>query len=644
MNQRLLKNGENINSQDITLFCFPFAGGGASTYTSWIKKLKDKITVCPIQLPGREERIMEKPYTDMSELLRDLTDEIVIAIKGKYVLWGHSMGGKIAYELEKYLENKGYQAQCIFASGCRIPNIPEPNPIYHLKDEAFKRELERFGGTPKKVLENKELLDFFLPMLRADFTLADTYCDNSMTVLHSPSTERSAYIIFTSGTTGEPKGVEISHRSAWNTINEVNKICCVDEHSKILSVSALEFDLSVYDIFGILSEGGTVVVTSENARRDAAVWANAIMDYNITVWNSVPYLLNMLLTVAETEGKVFPSLKKVILSGDWIGLDLPERLKRIAPNAEMLAMGGATEAAIWSNFIQVQLPLPSKWVSIPYGKPLAGQLYRVVDQAGKDCPNWVSGELWIGGDGVAKGYISDDLLTEEKFVYENGIRWYKTGDMGRFWPDGTIEFLGRKDTQVKIRGHRIEMGEIESILNQYPGIISSVVDVVGIKESKKIYAYIISRQKKLDFKSIEQFLKSYLPEYMIPSKFVMGEKIPLSLNGKVERSYVSRILEENLNVESVDYEEPIGTTETTISLIWKKVLKIEKLSRNDDFFEVGGDSLKAVSIMSQLKQKNLVPINTSVQILFTNSTIKKFAEQVNRLNMEENQETEIDTI
>lgn len=354
--------------------------------------------------------------------------------------------------------------------------------------------------------------------------------------------------------------------------------------------------------------------------------------------------MNMLLTVAETEGKVFPSLKKVILSGDWIGLDLPERLKRIAPNAEMLAMGGATEAAIWSNFIQVQLPLPSKWVSIPYGKPLAGQLYRVVDQAGKDCPNWVSGELWIGGDGVAKGYISDDLLTEEKFVYENGIRWYKTGDMGRFWPDGTIEFLGRKDTQVKIRGHRIEMGEIESILNQYPGIISSVVDVVGIKESKKIYAYIISRQKKLDFKSIEQFLKSYLPEYMIPSKFVMGEKIPLSLNGKVERSYVSRILEENLNVESVDYEEPIGTTETTISLIWKKVLKIEKLSRNDDFFEVGGDSLKAVSIMSQLKQKNLVPINTSVQILFTNSTIKKFAEQVNRLNMEENQETEIDTI
>ena len=458
------------------------------------------------------------------------------------------------------------------------------------------------------------------------------------------SPEKSSYIIFTSGTTGDPKGVEISHRSAWNTISEVNKICCVDEYSKILSVSALEFDLSVYDIFGILSEGGTVVVVSENARRDAAVWANAIVDYSITIWNSVPYLLNMLLTVAETEGKVFSSLKKVILSGDWIGLDLPERLKKIAPNAEMVAMGGATEAAIWSNFIKVQLPLPSKWVSIPYGKPLAGQLYRVVDQTGKDCPNWVSGELWIGGDGVAKGYIGDDALTEEKFVYEGGIRWYKTGDMGRFWSDGTIEFLGRKDTQVKVRGHRIELGEIESVLNQYPGIIGSVVDVVGIKESKKIYAYIISRQKNLDFESIEQFLKSYLPEYMIPSKFVIGEKMPLSLNGKVERSYVRSVLEDNLSVESANYEEPIGTTEIAISSIWKEVLKVEKLSRNDDFFELGGDSLKAVSIMSQLKQKNLVPINTSVQILFTDSTIKKFAEQINRLNMEENQETEINTI
>lgn len=186
MSQKLLRNCENVNSKTITLFCLPFAGGGASAYQAWMKKMDSDITVCPIQLPGREERVMEKLYTDMRELLEDLKDEMAMVIKGKYAIWGHSMGGKIAYELEKYLENNGYQAQCLFVSGCRIPSIPEPNPIYHLKDEAFKRELERFEGTPKEVLENKELLDFFLPMLRADFTLADTYCDKSMTVLHSP--------------------------------------------------------------------------------------------------------------------------------------------------------------------------------------------------------------------------------------------------------------------------------------------------------------------------------------------------------------------------------------------------------------------------------------------------------------------------
>lgn len=588
---------------------------------------------------------MEKKSNNIAVLETDTNKSITykeLQIKVKKLRYILIEAG--VYEGDKvgiYLPKGSNQIVAVLAilgiGACYVP-IGVNQPLLRMKDMLLKANI-------KTIISDENSGKYLQENVQQNIVLVNTKNERMCsydTALDSP--EESAYIIFTSGTTGKPKGVEISHRSAWNTISEVNKICCVDEHSKILSVSALEFDLSVYDIFGILSEGGTVVIAGENARRDAAVWANVIVDYSITIWNSVPYLLNMLLTVAETERKVFPSLEKVILSGDWIGLDLPERLKIIAPNAEIIAMGGATEAAIWSNFMQVQLPLPSEWVSIPYGKPLAGQLYRVVDQTGKDCPNWVSGELWIGGDGVAKGYIGDKQLTEEKFIYEGGIRWYKTGDMGRFWPDGTIEFLGRMDTQVKIRGHRIELGEIESVLNHYPGIISSVVDVVDIKESKKICAYIISQQNNLDIESIEQFLKSYLPEYMIPSKFVIGENMPLSLNGKVERSYISRILEENMNVESVNYEEPIGTIEIAISSIWKEVLKVEKLSRNDDFFEIGGDSLKAVSIMSQLKQKHLVPINTSVQILFADSTIKKLAERINRMNMEENQEIEIDTI
>ena len=150
MNQRLLKNGENINFQNITLFCFPFAGGGASAYNSWVQKMKDTITVCPIQLPGREERIMEKPYHNMTDMLDELEETIWENIRGPYAFWGHSMGGKIAYELEKRMEKRGKTARCFMVSGSRIPSIPEPNPIYHLPDDEFKKALGRFEGTPKR--------------------------------------------------------------------------------------------------------------------------------------------------------------------------------------------------------------------------------------------------------------------------------------------------------------------------------------------------------------------------------------------------------------------------------------------------------------------------------------------------------------
>lgn len=186
MESKLIKNCESINNEKITLFCLPYAGGGASAYNQWMTKMQDRVVVCPIQLPGREERIMEKPYTDMKIMLEDLVPEIENTVKGKYALWGHSMGGKIAYEVEKHMERDGYQALCLFVSGTRVPSIPEPNPIYRLPNVKFKKELERFEGTPREILENHELLDFFLPMLRADFTMNETYYDDTKTILHTP--------------------------------------------------------------------------------------------------------------------------------------------------------------------------------------------------------------------------------------------------------------------------------------------------------------------------------------------------------------------------------------------------------------------------------------------------------------------------
>jgi medium-chain acyl-[acyl-carrier-protein] hydrolase len=184
---RLIKNLEQIRSEKPVLFCFPFAGGGASAYSGWIKSLADEITVCPVQLPGREERITEKPYTDIEELLADLAEMIRPALKNKVVFWGHSMGAKIAFALEKRLETENLGADQLIVSGSRVPCIPEPHPIYHLPDAQFITELGRFEGTPKEILANEALFHFFLPMLRADFTMDETYYSEAAVVLNVPS-------------------------------------------------------------------------------------------------------------------------------------------------------------------------------------------------------------------------------------------------------------------------------------------------------------------------------------------------------------------------------------------------------------------------------------------------------------------------
>ena len=302
----------------------------------------------------------------------------------------------------------------------------------------------------------------------------------------------SAYVIMTSGSTGVPKGVEIRHGSAMNTILDLNGKYGVTARDKVLAVSAIDFDLSVYDMFGLLTAGGTVVTLSEDNYKNPDVWLEVIEREHVTLWNTVPILFNMLVTMAEGKGKA-PGLRLVFLSGDWIPLDLPGRFYAFAdPSALVVAMGGATEASIWSNYLEVPRTVPAHWVSIPYGNPLRGQVYRVTDAYGRECPNLVEGELNIGGVGVARGYRGDEKLTASKFYRdENGISWYRTGDNGRFWNDQIIEFLGRRDSQVKIKGHRIELGEIENAVRRFPGVKNAVVDAVGRTVSdKKIFAFV----------------------------------------------------------------------------------------------------------------------------------------------------------
>lgn len=301
----------------------------------------------------------------------------------------------------------------------------------------------------------------------------------------------TAYIIYTSGTTGTPKGVEIAHQAAVNTIDEINAMCAVGQDDVVLNVSSYDFDLSVYDFWGTLRVGGTLLVVDQKSWRDAKRWAEIVEAEQVSIWNSVPTLFKMLLMEVEEGDHRVDSLRYVMLSGDWIDIDIPQRIDNLNPKTHVLAMGGATEASIWSNYIDIRGAVPSDWISIPYGKPLPRQSYRVVSESGIDCPDYVVGELWIGGVGVAKGYLGDEELTRAKFVTDAYGRWYRTGDLGRFWADDTIEFLGRSDRQVKLRGHRIELGEIENAIDRLPEVEKSYIDITKEEGAQALSAYVL---------------------------------------------------------------------------------------------------------------------------------------------------------
>ena len=368
------------------------------------------------------------------------------------------------------------------------------------------------------------------------------------------SCDQPAYVIYTSGSTGVPKGVVISHRSALNTCLEITRRNGIRAQDRALAISALHFDLSVYDIFGILGSGGALVLLRENQRRDPQSWCALIEQHTISVWNSVPALFDMLLTYSEGFALTSPSrLRLVMLSGDWIGLDLPARYKTFRSDGALVAMGGATEAAIWSNFFEVTDVAP-KWRSIPYGYPLTNQRFRVVDDIGRDCPDWTPGELWIGGAGVALGYLNDAERTAQQFVESEDGRWYRTGDIGCYWPDGTLEFLGRRDRQVKVGGHRIELEEIDAALNSIEGVRSGITLALGDRE-KTLVSFAVT--------DTDAFTRLIEADSALPSNYraIVEAASPYPAFASYSEDFTARLgcdfLREHLAMGGIDFTSPL---------------------------------------------------------------------------------------
>lgn len=488
----------------------------------------------------------------------------------------------------------------LYAGAAYVPIDPE------LPEE--RRNL-LFSGSGATIVLTQQSLDRLLTWpagierIAVD-ALADQESTHAITSANG-TTADLAYVIFTSGSTGMPKGVMIDHRGAANTIADLNTRYTVKPTDKVLALSSLSFDLSVYDIFGTLAAGGAIVMPDAARSKEASHWRDLVREHGVTIWNSVPALMQ--LAVEGTHGAVMPSLRLVMLSGDWIPLNLPDRIRPAAPNAEIFSLGGATEASIWSILYPIG-KIDPEWRSIPYGHAMDHQSIHVLDGNLTVCPPWVPGDLYIGGIGVALGYWRDEVKTAASFITHplTGERLYRTGDMGRHLGDNEIEFLGRKDFQVKIQGYRVECAEVEAALLAGPQIgatvVSATTDSAG---TRHLVAYVVAKDQEhaLDITLLRKRLQTTLPAYMVPTFFVALDKLPLSDNGKVVRSALPKPDFGSRDTVERAYAPPREGFEHAVAELWRDVLASADIGRDDNFFALGGSSFAGMRLMAKLEER-----------------------------------------
>ncbi|VEG40126.1 amino acid adenylation enzyme/thioester reductase family protein [Mycolicibacterium flavescens] len=434
-----------------------------------------------------------------------------------------------------------------------------------------------------------------------------------------------AYVLFTSGSTGEPKGVELTHDAVMNTIEFVSEHFGLHRGDRSLALASLEADMSVLEIFALLRAGGAVVVVDEDQRRDPDTWARLIQQHGVTFLNWMPGWLDMLL---EVGGDRLTGLRVVLLGGDWVRPELIRALRNSTPGVRAAGLGGATETAVHGTICEVDDP-PAHWTSVPYGTPFPNNACRVVAADGSDCPDWVPGELWFTGRGIARGYRGRPDLTAEKFVEHDGRTWYRSGDLVRYLPDGTLEFVGRVDHRVKISGYRIELGDVEAALKRVAGIDAAVAAVIP-GERDVLAALVRTDDPAVDARTVTQAMTDLVPAHMIPKIIAVSDRIPFTVNGKIDRKAAAWLLADVEPPAAQEYRAPATPLESALVAIVADVLDVDddvRVGVDDDFFSLGGDSVLATQVIARVRDWLDTP-TVLVTDMFAARCVAKLAERL----------------
>ncbi|KUJ38446.1 MULTISPECIES: non-ribosomal peptide synthetase [Streptomyces] len=453
---------------------------------------------------------------------------------------------------------------------------------------------------------------------------------------HAPAVEVApdslAYVIYTSGSTGRPKGVMVEHRSLSQAVAAWGRVYGVEDRpARQLNLASMAFDVFVSDLGHALAHGGTLVISPSAVTTDPPRLFELMERAGITHLETVPSLIGALLEEAERTGRAFPPLRCLVVGSDnWRTEDCRRLLDRVSPGTTVLNSYGVTEATVESSVFRAERETLPATASVPIGRPIPGARMYVLDAGLRPVPAGVVGELFIGGPGVARGYLNRPDLTEERFLRDpfaldaESARLYRTGDRARFLPGGDIEFLGRSDDQVKIRGFRVELAEIESAVQRFPGIADAAAAIRAEAGGSGLTCYVVPvAGAEPDLASLREQLGGLLPRHMVPQVFVPLERLPLNANGKVDRRA--------LPAPPAPAERPAARTaprtpaEETLAAVWAEVFRVPAVGVEDNFFDLGGDSILSIQVVSRAREAGL---KVSSQDIFSHQTVAELASAV----------------